>query len=150
MTINRKLGIIELRLGRANSTKAFNMLEEEVRRHDDLGVALDHDEAEGERHTVTRRDLARSLFLACDRIAHRQAASLVDQVLEEISETLIKGENVTLCNFGKFVIVEKKERKGRNPRTGDFALVKSRKVVSFRASKYLKAAVLDGKTDGQA
>ena len=103
-------------------------------------AANDQDQP-ADRHTVTRRELARSLFVACDRLAHRQAATLVDQVLEEISETLIKGENVTLCNFGKFVIVEKKERKGRNPRTGDFALVKPRKVVSFRASKYLKGIV---------
>lgn len=123
------------------------MLEEELRRHEDVADALGHEESDDERHTVTRRDLARSVFLACDRIAQRQAAALVDQVLDEISETLIKGENVTLCNFGKFVIVEKKERKGRNPRTGDFALVKPRKVVSFRASKYLKAAVLKGSGD---
>ena len=102
---------------------------------------LDDQGSNADRHTLTRRDLARSLFSACDRLAHRQAAALVDQVLEEISETLIRGENVTLCNFGKFVIVEKKERKGRNPRTGDFALVKPRKVVSFRASKYLKSIV---------
>lgn len=112
---------------------------------DDLTLeALNDQDSPTDRHTVTRRELARSLFLACDRLAHRQAATLVDQVLEEISETLIKNENVTLCNFGKFVIVEKKERKGRNPRTGDFALVKPRKVVSFRASKYLKAAVSKG------
>jgi len=123
------------------------MLEEELRQREDFEEALEHEELDGEKHTVTRRDLARSLFLACDRIAQRQAASLVDQVLEEISETLIRGENVTLCNFGKFVIVKKKERKGRNPRTGDFALVKSRKVVSFRASKYLKAAVSEGSSE---
>ena len=120
------------------------MLEEDLREHEDFEDFLEHEGADDEKRTVTRRDLARSLFLACDRIAQRQAASLVDQVLEEISETLILGENVTLCNFGKFVIVKKKERKGRNPRTGDFALVKSRKVVSFRASKYLKTAVSKG------
>jgi integration host factor subunit alpha len=108
--------------------------------------ALDDQDNNADRSTLTRRDLARSLFTACDRLAHRQAAALVDQVLEEISETLIKGENVTLCNFGKFVIVEKKERKGRNPRTGDFALVKPRKVVSFRASKYLKGLVSRNET----
>jgi len=107
----------------------------------DLSPETLDDQENADRHTVTRRDLARSLFVACDRLAHRQAATLVDQVLEEISETLIKGDSVTLCNFGKFVIVEKKERKGRNPRTGDFALVKPRKVVSFRASKYLKSMV---------
>lgn len=124
------------------------MLEEDLHGHDEFADAQDNEELVDEKHTVTRRDLARSLFLACDRIAQRQAAALVDQVLDEISETLIKGENVTLCNFGKFVIVEKKERKGRNPRTGDFALVKPRKVVSFRASKYLKAAVLNGAEEG--
>lgn len=114
---------------------------------EDLSPEALDDQENADRHTVTRRDLARSLFVACDRLAHRQAATLVDQVLEEISETLIKGESVTLCNFGKFVIVEKKERKGRNPRTGDFALVKPRKVVSFRASKYLKSMVSRNEAD---
>ncbi len=92
-------------------------------------------------HTKTRRELAQAVFLACPGISHGQAAILVDQVLEEISEALVGGENVTLCNFGKFVLVDKKERKGRNPRTGDFALVSRRKVVSFRAARYLKSLV---------
>lgn len=120
------------------------MLDDVQQVYDRLQYAPESYEKPSDRHTVTRRELARALFVACDRLAHRQAAALVDQVLEEISETLIRGEAVTLCNFGKFVIVEKKERKGRNPRTGDFALVKPRKVVSFRASKYLKAAVSKG------
>ncbi len=120
------------------------MLNDVQQVYERLRYAPEDDDKPSDRHTVTRRDLARSLFVACDRLAHRQAAVLVDQVLEEISETLIKGESVTLCNFGKFVIVEKKERKGRNPRTGDFALVKPRKVVSFRASKYLKGMVSKG------
>lgn len=132
------------------STGAVIMLERYQHAHEDLAEPLEHEGPDGEKRTVTRRDLARSLFLACDRIAQRQAAALVDQVLDEISETLIKGENVTLCNFGKFVIVAKKERKGRNPRTGDFALVKSRKVVSFRASKYLKSAVSRGAADDES
>ena len=94
-----------------------------------------------ERHTVTRRELARAVISACERLSQSQAAALVDQVLEEISEALIQGETVTLCNFGKFVVVSKKERKGRNPRTGDFAVVAPRKVASFRASKHLKALI---------
>ncbi len=120
------------------------MLDDVQQVYDRLHYAPRDYDKPSDRQTLTRRDLARSLFVACDRLAHRQAAALVDQVLEEISETLIKGESVTLCNFGKFVIVEKKERKGRNPRTGDFALVKQRKVVSFRPSKYLKSAVSKG------
>lgn len=94
-----------------------------------------------ERQTVTRRELSRAVNSACPSLSQSQASMIVDQVLEEISETLIQGETVTLCNFGKFVVVSKKERKGRNPRTGDFAVVAPRKVASFRASKHLKAVI---------
>jgi integration host factor subunit alpha len=119
------------------------MLDLEERAGFSSGTPVSETEA-GDRHTVTRRDLARAVVVACDAVGFGQAATLVDQVLEEISEQLIGGESVTLCNFGKFVIVEKKERKGRNPRTGAFAVVRPRKVVSFRPSKYLRGLILKG------
>lgn len=120
------------------------MLDEEQQVYDLLDEAPYLEGKTSSKRTVTRRELARSVFLACDGLAHRHAAVLVDQVLEEISEVLVAGESVTLCNFGKFLICEKKERKGRNPRTGAFAVVRPRKVVSFRAAKHLKVSVTKG------
>ncbi len=94
-----------------------------------------------QRRTITRRELARAVAASGAGVPRNRAAALVDEVLEEISGALIAGQNVTLCNFGKFVLVEKKERKGRNPRTGDLAVVLPRKVASFRASRHLKSAI---------
>ncbi|WP_457798258.1 HU family DNA-binding protein [Methylocystis sp. S23] len=91
--------------------------------------------------TITRRELARAVASACSFLPQTRAGALVDEVLEEISTALISGENVTLCNFGKFVLVERKERTGRNPRTGALAIVLPRRVASFRPSRYLKAAI---------
>jgi integration host factor subunit alpha len=93
------------------------------------------------RRTITRRELARAALSACESLSHGQAAAFVDEMLQEITDALAQGEEVTLCNFGKFAIVEKKERTGRNPRTGEAAVVSRRRVVSFRASRYLKSIV---------
>jgi integration host factor subunit alpha len=92
--------------------------------------------------TITRRELARAVSLACKQLSIGQSAAIVDEVLEEIADALVQGESVTLCNFGKFVIVSKKERKGRNPRTGESAVISSRRVVNFRASRQLKAILI--------
>ena len=92
-----------------------------------------------ERQTVTRRELSRAVNSACPSLSQSLASMIVDQVLEEISETLIQGETVTLCNFGKFVVVSKKERKGRNPRTGESVEVPQKRVPYFKPGKEMRA-----------
>ncbi|QGM97327.1 HU family DNA-binding protein [Methylocystis parvus] len=117
------------------------MLREDEQDHDfPSKFNLDVEEASATR-TLTRRELARAVATACAAIPQNRAGVLVHEVLSEISAALVAGENVTLCNFGKFVLVEKKERKGRNPRTGDLAIVAPRRVASFRASRHMKAAI---------
>jgi integration host factor subunit alpha len=93
------------------------------------------------RRTITRRELAQAVAAACAAIPQSRAGRLIDEVLEEIAVALVSGESVTLCNFGKFILVEKKERKGRNPRTGELAVVPPRRVASFRPSRHMKAAL---------
>jgi integration host factor subunit alpha len=66
---------------------------------------------------------------------------MLEEVLEEISSALVNGENVKIAGFGTFVIRQKKERIGRNPRTLKEAVISSRKSVSFRASPILKKVV---------
>lgn len=106
-----------------------------------LNDRMESDETFSVRRTVTRRELARAVSAACASIPRNRAGLLVDEVLEEIAAALVAGQSVTLCNFGKFVLVEKKERKGRNPRTGAIAIVERRRVASFRPSRHLKAAI---------
>ena len=65
-----------------------------------------------------------------------------DQViLEDISETLVSGENVKISSFGSFSIREKGERIGRNPKTGVEVPISPRKVLVFRASHVLKDSI---------
>lgn len=117
------------------------MLREDEQIYEFSHELSDNSDNASTRNTITRRELARAVSSACATIPQNRAGALVDEVLSEISAALIAGENVTLCNFGKFVLVEKKERKGRNPRTGDLAIVLPRRVATFRASRYLKAAI---------
>jgi integration host factor subunit alpha len=74
-------------------------------------------------------------------LSRHKAKALVGQVLEEIVSTLASGEDVTLHNFGRFAVLEKRERVGRNPKTGAMAIVSARRSVVFKASPRLKATV---------
>ena len=82
--------------------------------------------------------------LGLSRVESRQ---LVHDVIESVVHALERGEDVKLTNFGVFEVREKADRLGRNPKTGKAATISARKVISFRASKQLKARVR-GKTDG--
>jgi integration host factor subunit alpha len=65
----------------------------------------------------------------------------VENLLEIIKSTLASGEDVLISGFGKFCVNEKKERKGRNPATGDAMMLASRKVVTFKCSGKLRDRV---------
>ena len=100
--------------------------------------------------TVTRADLAAAV---CDEagLRKRDAAELVDMLLEAICERLAAGEPVGISGFGSFSVRDKRERTGRNPRIGEEAPIAARRVVTFRASAKLKArvtAAMAGAADG--
>jgi integration host factor subunit alpha len=63
---------------------------------------------------------------------------IVENLLEIIKSALASGEDVLISNFGKFCVREKKERKGRNPATGDAMMLAPRKVVTFKCSGKLR------------
>ena len=71
----------------------------------------------------------------------REAAEMVDAVLEAVAERLVAGEPVKLSGFGAFSVRAKGARVGRNPRTGVEAPISPRRVVSFRPSGVLKERV---------
>ena len=95
---------------------------------------------------VTRADLAQAVAQAVG-LAKHEAIALAEQVLTEICDTLERGENVKLSGFGNFVVREKGERTGRNPKTGVEVPIEPRRVVTFTPSPNLKGHV-NGQTAG--
>jgi len=67
-----------------------------------------------------------------------KSSEVIEAFLEIIKNTLASGEDVLISGFGKFCVKEKKERKGRNPATGDSMMLEPRKVVTFRCSGQLR------------
>jgi integration host factor subunit alpha len=86
---------------------------------------------------VTRADLAQAVAYALGLPKH-EAVVLAEQVLTEICDALERGENVKLSGFGNFVVREKAERMGRNPKTGEEVPIEPRRVVTFAPSHKLK------------
>lgn len=89
---------------------------------------------------LTKADMAEVLFLELG-LNKREAKELVDQFFEEIRCALEQGENVKLSGFGNFVLRDKNERPGRNPKTGEEIPISARRVVTFRPGQKLKARV---------
>lgn len=93
--------------------------------------------------TITRADLAKAVQGAVG-LPLTQAAIAVEMVLSEIFECVVVREDVKLSSFGTFSVREKRERVGRNPKTGEGAKVSARLVVSFKPSNILRERVDGG------
>ena len=68
----------------------------------------------------------------------KQSVQMVETLLELIKRSLESGEDVLLSGFGKFCVKEKKQRRGRNPSTGEDMTLEPRKVVTFTCSRKLR------------
>ena len=89
---------------------------------------------------LTKADIAEQLF---DQLGlnKREAKEVVELFFEEISRSLENNVQVKLSGFGNFELKEKKERPGRNPKTGEDVPISARRVVTFHAGQKLKARV---------
>ena len=90
--------------------------------------------------TLTKAQLAEKLF---DNIGlnKREAKDMVDAFFDLIAQELVKGNDVKISGFGSFVLRDKGERIGRNPKTGVEVPIAPRRVLTFRASQMLKDQV---------
>jgi integration host factor subunit alpha len=70
-----------------------------------------------------------------------QSARIIDTLFELIKQSLENGEDVLITGFGKFSVKEKHGRRGRNPQTGKSMMLPPRKVVTFKCSGVLRAAM---------
>ena len=90
--------------------------------------------------SLTKADMAESLFNELG-LNMREARELVVMYFEELRASLAVGEQVKLSGFGNFDLRDKKERPGRNPKTGEEIPITARRVVTFRPGQKLKARV---------
>ena len=90
--------------------------------------------------SITRSSLSEAVFKNVG-LSRNESANLVDSVFNEILSSLIQGDDVKISSFGTFVVRKKKERIGRNPKTGEEVPITARSVVTFRASNVLKSRV---------
>lgn len=101
----------------------------------DLGVArMDQDEDIG---TLTRADMADIVHNKLG-LSRAESATLVERVLAHMCESLSNGTNVKISGFGSFVLRDKGERIGRNPKTGVEVPIAPRRVMTFRASQIMR------------
>jgi integration host factor subunit alpha len=96
---------------------------------------------EASQGALTRQDLALAIFNRVESISRREAKRIIDSVIDELVSTLTSGESLKLHDFGSFIVREKHERSGRNPRTGAPVPIQARRVVVFKASPNMKAAI---------
>ncbi|MFQ5939119.1 MAG: integration host factor subunit alpha [Alphaproteobacteria bacterium] len=96
--------------------------------------------------TVTRAHLSEAVYQEVG-LSRNESADLVESILKEISNALIRGEGVKVSSFGSFSVREKGQRIGRNPKTGEEVPILPRRVLIFRASHVLKNRINDTLTD---
>ena len=89
---------------------------------------------------LTKAEMAERLF---DELGlnKREAKEIVELFFEEIRSALETNENVKLSGFGNFDLRDKKQRPGRNPKTGEEIPISARRVVTFKPGQKLKQQV---------
>ena len=99
--------------------------------------------------TLTRADLTEAVFNAVG-LSRNESAQIVEDILEELSSAVARGESVKLSSFGTFQVRQKAQRVGRNPKTGDEVPIAPRRVLVFRPSHVLKSQINGNGHDGHA
>ncbi|OFW98771.1 MAG: integration host factor subunit alpha [Alphaproteobacteria bacterium RIFCSPHIGHO2_12_FULL_63_12] len=87
--------------------------------------------------TLTRADLTDAIYRSLG-ISRNESSNFVERILEEVSASLERGETVKISSFGTFSVRRKKQRMGRNPKTGEEVPITPRRVATFRASHVMK------------
>jgi len=77
-------------------------------------------------------------------LSRAESLDMVEAILEQVCNALEQGENVKISGFGTFLLRDKAQRIGRNPKTGVEVPITPRRVLTFRASQMLKERICAG------
>jgi integration host factor subunit alpha len=108
----------------------------------DLGIARLNNEA-GANGTLTRADLSDVVHRKLG-LSRAESANVVERVLHHMCHALSKGTNVKVSGFGTFILRDKGQRVGRNPKTGIEVPIAPRRVMTFRASQIMRDRIAKG------
>jgi integration host factor subunit alpha len=108
----------------------------------DLGIARLNSDADANA-TLTRADLADVVHRRLG-LSRAESASLVERVLHHMCADLSDGQNVKISGFGTFILRDKGQRVGRNPKTGVEVPIAPRRVMTFRASQIMRDRIARG------
>lgn len=100
-----------------------------------------------DKKTLTRADLSESLHRNIG-LSRTESAEMVNNVLDLVGDSLVDGQSVKLSSFGTFMVRAKRERMGRNPKTGEEVPITPRRVLVFRPSQVMKN-VINGLEPGE-
>ena len=90
--------------------------------------------------TLTKEHLI-SAVAEANGYSRIQSVELVETLLEIIKSKLVSGEDVLVSGFGKFCVKKKRERRGRNPATGESMMLRPRRVMTFKCSRKLRGKI---------
>ena len=89
---------------------------------------------------LTKNNIVEQIQTGCG-FSRNKSVEITESLLELIKASLESGDDVLVSGFGKFCVKDKKERKGRNPATGEDAIILARRVVTFKWSGKLRDKV---------
>jgi len=90
--------------------------------------------------SLTKIDIINSIYDEIG-IPKKECVSIVESVFDIIKDELNHGNDVMISGFGKWTVKRKRERKGRNPKTGEALMIDARRVVTFKPSSVLRGIV---------
>ncbi len=90
--------------------------------------------------TITRADVAETIYEEIG-LSRKDSNDILDMILDEMTQELVKGNDVKLSSFGTFALRSKNARSGRNPKTGVEAVISPRRVISFKPSQTMRKII---------
>ena len=89
---------------------------------------------------MTKADIFEKVQAETD-FNRKESAEMVEAVFAIMKSTLESGENLKISGFGSFIVKQKKDRRGRNPQTGETITIEARRILTFKPSNLLKEAI---------
>jgi len=89
---------------------------------------------------MTKADIAEKIQNSTG-LTKKESTEALEMVFSIMKSALERGENLKISGFGHFVVKEKKDRKGRNPQTGEIITIGARRILTFKSSSVLKSRI---------
>ncbi|MDD2229639.1 MAG: integration host factor subunit alpha [Candidatus Cloacimonetes bacterium] len=89
---------------------------------------------------MTKADIAEKIRTTTG-LSKKDSVAMLEAVFSIMKSTLETGEKIKVAGFGNFEVKQKKDRKGRNPQTGETITIEARKILSFKPSMLLRQAM---------